>query len=142
MPGRFLSEAERDRLRNFPDSITPDDLITYFTLSQEDLAEVNKRRRDHNRLGFALKVCALRYLGFCPEDLATAPPEAIVYVARQIGVVPGVLSDYGGRRQTTTARHRHTLGFAGQLKTIWRCSPYGFWSGRSSTTVPRFSSSF
>lgn len=65
MPGRFLSVAERDRLRNFPDTITPDDLITYFMLSEEDLAEVNKRRRVGVQLNIGEALHALRrYLFF------------------------------------------------------------------------------
>jgi TnpA family transposase len=114
MPVSFLSAAERDRLGRFPDPIAPEDLSTYFTLSQQDLTEVNRRRRDHNRLGFALQICALRYLGFCPENLTTAPCEAIIYVAQQVGVAPEALFDYGERTQTGrqhSLEARSYLGF-------------------------------
>ena len=39
-----------------------------FTLSESNLEFVKQQRGDHNRLGFALQLCALRYLGFCPDD--------------------------------------------------------------------------
>jgi hypothetical protein len=60
---------------------------------------VRRQRRD---LGFALQLCALRYLGFCPDDLVTAPPAAISFVADQLQVIPAVLRAYGARPQTRT----------------------------------------
>ena len=41
-----------------------------------------------NRLGFAVSLCAVRYLGFCPEDLAAAPGNVAFYVGHQLGI-PG-----------------------------------------------------
>jgi Domain of unknown function (DUF4158) len=41
-------------------------------------------------------------LGFCPDDVTTAPPLAVRFVARQLGVDPGVLDGYGSRAQTRT----------------------------------------
>jgi len=37
MPVRFLSDAELARLSSWPDEIADDDLITYFTLTGDDL---------------------------------------------------------------------------------------------------------
>ena len=36
MPVQLLSAAERDRANRFPSAITDEDLITFFTLSEED----------------------------------------------------------------------------------------------------------
>ena len=36
MPGSFLNDTERERLRGFPTEIPPEDLIGYFTLSERD----------------------------------------------------------------------------------------------------------
>ena len=66
MPGQFFSNAERER---FPSELAPADLIVLFTLSESDLAQVSVKAAPHNRLGFALQLCALRYLGFAPDDL-------------------------------------------------------------------------
>jgi hypothetical protein len=73
MPGSFLSKAERERLNRFPTLIPEEELIAFFTLSESDRIEVEKQRGDHNRLGFSLQICTLRYLGFIPQDLADTP---------------------------------------------------------------------
>jgi TnpA family transposase len=42
------------------------------------------------------------YLGFCPDDLATAPGEVVRFLADQLKVPPDGLSAYGRRPQTRT----------------------------------------
>lgn len=88
MPVAFLSETERARLSRFPDDVAPADLITFFTLSEADTEQVPKRTTAANRLGFALQLCTLRYLGFCPTDLRTIPAAVVHFVADQLGVPP------------------------------------------------------
>jgi hypothetical protein len=39
------------------------EMVRYYTLSSEDLALINRRRGDPNRLGFALMLCYLRFPG-------------------------------------------------------------------------------
>ena len=109
MPGSFLTRAEQDRLSRFPAEISKEELLTYFTLSTDDLASVCQQRGDHNRLGYALQLSAVRYMGFVPEDLLAAPLEATVHLARQLEVSPQSLSRYGNRAQTRT-NHRWLSG--------------------------------
>ena len=54
--------TERERLNRFPDPIPAEDLRVFFTLSDRDAQEVSKHRGAPNQLGFALQLCALRYL--------------------------------------------------------------------------------
>jgi hypothetical protein len=63
----FLIETERGRLQHFPTEVSSNDITTFFTLSATDMDFVQKQRGDHNRLGFSLQLCVLRYLGFSPE---------------------------------------------------------------------------
>jgi TnpA family transposase len=114
MPGRFLSEAERDRLARFPASVPDEDLPTYFTLGLPDFQQIQAHRQPWNRLGFALQLCAVRYLGFCPDDLTSAPPAVVQYVAQQLRLDPALLLRYGQRDQTRTAQLQqvqHYLGY-------------------------------
>src|SRR2546426_12726909 len=71
MPIGFLPPADRDRLNHFPAQIPDDDLRAFFLLSDADQQVINHQREAHTRLGFALQLCALRYLGFAPDDLST-----------------------------------------------------------------------
>ena len=38
-------------------------LLRHYTLSDEDIEQIRVRRGGHNRLGFALQLCAFRYPG-------------------------------------------------------------------------------
>ena len=60
-------------MASFPEEIPGDDLIRAFTLTGADRDLVAIRRRAANRLGLALQLCALRYLGFVPRNLSAAP---------------------------------------------------------------------
>jgi TnpA family transposase len=100
VPGRFLSQDERERLSHFPPDIAGDDLIVYFTLTPADVDEIGKQRGSHSRLGFALLLCALRYLGFLPLDLGRALAKAVNFVANQLEIDPEGLESYASRAPT------------------------------------------
>ncbi len=113
MPVHFLSDAERERLARFPPEIAADDLHNYFTLSPADRLHLQLHHRLHHHLGVALQLCALRYLGFAPDDLATAPAAAIQYLAQQLGQPAADLARYGQREQTRTAQLRQVQQYLG-----------------------------
>ena len=100
MPIGFLTAADRARLTRFPEQIPHEDLSAFCLLSEADCETINQHRGAHSRLGFALQLCALRYVGFAPDDLQTAPSVAVEYVAQQLGVAPQALAAYGARRPT------------------------------------------
>jgi TnpA family transposase len=102
MPVDFLSAAERECWQRFPETIPHDDLVAFFWLSEHDVREVHRQREPQNRLGYALQLCTLRYLGFVPEELQTTPPEVVTFVAEQLAVAPTVLTAYARRRRTQT----------------------------------------
>jgi TnpA family transposase len=113
MSNGFLSVAERERWQRFPDTIPQDDLAAYFLLSDDDQREINRQREPFNRLGYALQLCMLRYLGFVPTDFKATSPEAVSFVAEQLGMAPRVLSQYDNRRTQSDHRRyvRAYLGF-------------------------------
>jgi len=104
MPSDFLTAAERERWLRFPETIPQDDLAVYFLLSDDDQREVNRQREPCNRLGYALQLCTLRYLGFVPTDFKATPEVAVTFVAEQLGIAPRVLALYDHRR--TQSGHR------------------------------------
>jgi TnpA family transposase len=116
MPGQFLSSAERERLERFPAEVSPADLIAFFTLSPSDLAQVPVRAAPYNRLGFALQLCALRYLGFSPDDLTTAPVDVLQHLAKQVMASPDSVPEYGRRPQTRTDHLQAIIPYLGFRK--------------------------
>src|SRR5215831_15456389 len=113
MPIGFLTATERDRLNHFPTPIPDEDVRAFFLLSEADQHVINHQREAHTRLGFALQLCALRYLGFAPDDLSTTPWEIISYVAQQLGVPPEAIQTYGQRIKTRTTHLLQAQAYLG-----------------------------
>ena len=116
MPVGFLSQADRERFNRFPETIPHDDLVAYFLLTEPDLAQVQRCREETTRLGFALQLCALRFLGFVPDDLSGSPMGVIEFVADQLQLSPGSLLSYGQRPATRTAHFQQLLHYLGFRK--------------------------
>jgi hypothetical protein len=73
MPRRnLLTPAERTSLLAFP--VTDDELIRHYTFAEPDLSVIRQRRGSHNRLGFAVQLCCLRYPGFADGCRAALIP--------------------------------------------------------------------
>ncbi len=62
MPANFLSRSERHALTHFPALVSETDLVRYFKLSNRDFEQLAPLRGSHNRFGFALALCTIRYL--------------------------------------------------------------------------------
>jgi Domain of unknown function (DUF4158) len=113
MPSTLLTCQEQERLACFPDDIQQWDLITYFTLTEHDCSLIDTYQGESNRLGAALQLCAVRYLGFCPANLNTASSDMTAFLARQLKVDPSVLQDYGKRRMTRSVHFNAVLTHLG-----------------------------
>lgn len=113
MPVSFVSEAERLRLNSFPADLSNDDLIAYFTLSEADLLQIPKTASVSNRLGVALQLVLLRFLGFHLIELNLLPQAVVNFVAQQIGVEAEQIKFYGEREQTRTDHQRFIEKYLG-----------------------------
>jgi TnpA family transposase len=69
----LLTPEERERLTRMPTDISEWDLGASFTLTPHDLEIVNQHRRDHNRLGFAVQLCVLRFTGWPLSEVKIVP---------------------------------------------------------------------
>ncbi|ECB9537623.1 Tn3 family transposase, partial [Listeria monocytogenes] len=75
-------------------------LGTYYTFAKRDLEIINKRRREENRLGFAVQLAVLRYPGWPYTHIKNIPDSVIHYISKQIGATPSSLSLYPQRENT------------------------------------------
>jgi hypothetical protein len=102
----YPNEAERRRLERFPDRIAVEDLRACFALSDRDRSLVFDQRGPENRLGLAVSWCALRFLGFVPDDIASIPDEALAFVAARSTPRRTSCSRTGRVRRRASRRYR------------------------------------
>ncbi|WP_220447666.1 Tn3 family transposase [Nonomuraea diastatica] len=121
MSTRMFSEDQLERLRSYPD-IGRDDLIRYFTLTPADVAFIDpgRGRGPTDRLGLAVQLATLPWLGFVPDEVGSAPQVAVARLAERLGVDPAVLAVYGQREQTRSDHLRLVAGYLG-----WKSAPAG-----------------
>jgi hypothetical protein len=107
-----FSDEELQRLREFPE-INRAEPIRYFTLAAPDEMFVRKFRGPNNVLGAAVQLSTLPWLGFVPDEVASAPAAAVARLSDRLGIAAGLLDDYGVREQTRTDHLREIARYAG-----------------------------
>jgi hypothetical protein len=114
MPVEFLSDDEVAKFGKFQEDPSRRDLERYFFLDDTDLQLVDRRRADHVRLGFALQLTTVRFLGTFLSNPLDVPWPVVDYLAVQLGVDdPSVVKRYTERaalRWEHTAEIRTELG--------------------------------
>jgi hypothetical protein len=111
---QVFADEELERWRGFPE-IGRDDLARFFTLTPADVAFVDpgRGRGPADRLGLAVALCTLPWLGFVPDKVLSAPPVAVARLAEQLGVDPAGLRSYGRRAKTRTEHLRLVAKYLG-----------------------------
>jgi TnpA family transposase len=100
----LLTADQRVEFVKIPDKMSIQELEAYYTFSQFDMEIIKRHRRDHNRLGFAVQLCVLRYPGWSLTDVEPIPDYVIQYIAKQINANPDSFSLYAQRAPT---KHEH-----------------------------------
>lgn len=103
MPRRVtLTNRQKEALLRLP--FTQAELLAHYTLSDEDLVHIRQRRRAHNRFGFALQLCVLRFPGRVLAPGEMIPEPVVAFIAAQLGLQDAEVSRYAAREET---RHEH-----------------------------------
>ena len=98
----------------FSRELSADELAGCFCFSDDDQRQIARHRREVNRLGFAVQLGTVRYLGRFLENPAHAPAHVGAWTAREIGIAPGTdLAGYGEGewRWSHQAEIRRTYGY-------------------------------
>jgi hypothetical protein len=86
MPVDFLTTSQRQRYGSYPGCLSSDELARNFHLDDDDREWIATKRRDSSRLGFALQLATVRFLGTFLEDPTAVPAAVLRTVAAQIDV--------------------------------------------------------
>ena len=84
----------------FDPPIDPAAIVRHYTFSPEDLALIRQRRRDANRLGFAVHLAYLRFPGRVLGIEEIPPADILSFIADQLSIKPESLNTYARREET------------------------------------------
>jgi TnpA family transposase len=86
VPVEFLTDEQAEAYGKFAEEPTRPELERFFFLDDEDRKLIAKRRGDHSRLGFAVQICTVRYVGLFPDDPLAVPWAVVEHLAEQLEI--------------------------------------------------------
>jgi TnpA family transposase len=102
-PPPLLTQAQREQFTRFP--LLDERIFSrYYLLSEDDLLLIRERRRDFNKLGYAVQLTVLRHLGRSLRPGEAPPGEVLASLAEQLRVDPACYEQYAAREPT---RYEH-----------------------------------
>lgn len=86
MPVSFLSNQQYESYGLYAVPPSPHNLAKYFHLDDADHALIAQKRGKHNRLGFAVQLGTVRYLGTFLTDPLDVPKSVLFIMAKQLSI--------------------------------------------------------
>jgi TnpA family transposase len=105
MAAEILTTEQKAQYGQFSGEPNEVQLTRYFHLDEADLALISNRRGEQNRLGFALQLTSVRFLGTFLSTFTSVPINVQRFVARQLSIEDvAIVADYA-QRETTKREH-------------------------------------
>lgn len=114
MPVDFLTPEQQRRYGRYTEDPSPLQLARYFHFDDRDQQLIGHRRTDHTRLGFAVQLGTLRFLGTFLPDPLVVPQTVVTYVAHQLGIAdPACVARYDSQdtQRDHTAEIQRAYGY-------------------------------
>ncbi|MDA8250593.1 MAG: Tn3 family transposase [Rhodospirillales bacterium] len=143
MPVSFLTDEQERRYGRYVGEPSSEQLARFFHLDDADHEVINQRRRDHMRLGYALQLCTVRFLGGFLDDPTDVPPGVVTVLARQLDIIDqkGLVQYAASKRRydhTTEIRCRYGYRDFSNLAAQWRLLRWLYalcWTGTDRPTA-------
>ena len=126
MPVEFLTPEQARRYGRYNGDPAPAQLAKYFFLDDKDRAETGAHRGAQNKLGYAVQLCTVRFLGTFLPDPTVVPRIVVKHLAEQLEIVDAnCLGQYRERLETHQThareiRERHGYRDFAEQPEHWR----------------------
>ena len=87
MPVSILTTTQRESYGRYFEPPSPEELSRFFHINDGDRVLITQRRGNYNKVGFALQLVTVRFIGTFLEDPLDVPSSVVQIIAKQLGIL-------------------------------------------------------